>query len=109
MECGQVQVKVFREIFYSSAKSSFSGYFTSAYNAVRHPVNTAQTVANNVSKMSATELISAPITMSPGYKLMNTYKSAATAVINGNDKALGSIIGSETANTVTAVATRWCW
>lgn len=46
-----------------------------------------------------------PITKSPGVQLLKTEYAAAKAIIQGDGKALGGIIGHETANTVTVLAT----
>lgn len=90
---------------WGSAKSSFKGYFTSIANAVKNPVATVKGVANNISNMSAAELITAPITHSPGAQILKKEYAAAKAIIQGDGKAFGSIVGGEVANTATVLAT----
>lgn len=60
---------------------------------------------NNVKSMSAGELLTSPITKSPGVQLLKTEYAAAKAIVQGDGKALGNIIGRETANTATVLAT----
>lgn len=88
---------------WASAKNSFKGYFKSIANVVQNPVATAKAVANNVKSMSVGELLTSPITKSPGVQLLKTEYAAAKAIIQGDGKALGSIIGHETANTATVL------
>lgn len=89
---------------WSSAKSSFNGYFKSISNAVRNPIGTGRAVASSISKMSAGELLMFPITKSPGAQLLKTEYAAAKAIIQGDGKTFGSIVGHETANTATVLA-----
>ncbi|MES2416534.1 MAG: polymorphic toxin type 10 domain-containing protein [Bacteroidota bacterium] len=90
---------------WASAKNSFKGYFKSIANAVQNPGATARAAANSISKMSAGELLTSPITKSPGVQLLKKEYAAAKAIVQGDGKALGSIIGHETANTATVLAT----
>lgn len=90
---------------WASAKNSFKGYFKSIANAVQNPGATARAVVNNVKSMSAGELLTSPITKSPGVQLLKTEYAAAKAIVQGDGKALGNIIGRETANTATVLAT----
>lgn len=89
---------------WNSAKNSFKGYFTSISNAVQDPVAAARAVASNIGKMSTGELLMSPITKSPGVTILRTEYAAAKAFIQGDGKTLGSIVGHETANTVTVLA-----
>lgn len=90
---------------WASAKSSFKGYFKSIAHAVQNPGATARAVVNNVKSMSAGELLTSPITKSPGVQLLKKEYAAAKAIVQGDGNAFGSIIGHETANTATVLAT----
>ncbi|WP_276090962.1 polymorphic toxin type 10 domain-containing protein [Pedobacter sp. JY14-1] len=90
---------------WASAKNSFKGYFKSIAHAVQNPGATARAVVNNVKSMSVGELLVSPVTKSPGAHVLKTEFAAAKAIIQGDGKAFGNIIGRETANTATVLAT----
>lgn len=90
---------------WNAARSSFTGYFTSAYNAVRHPVNTAKAAYNSAKQMTVGEIMTAPVRMSPAYQMVHAEVTAVKAIANGDGKALGNVIGSQAANTLIVVAT----
>ncbi|MCR8559920.1 hypothetical protein KXD93_19875 [Mucilaginibacter sp. BJC16-A38] len=90
---------------WNSAKSSFKNFFTSTYSALRHPINTAKSAVKAVSKMSAGQIATLPIRMSPVYQQVHAEVTAVKALIKGDGKAFGGVVGDRAANVTTVLAT----
>ncbi|MCR8559924.1 RHS repeat-associated core domain-containing protein [Mucilaginibacter sp. BJC16-A38] len=90
---------------WNSAKSSFKNFFTSTYSALRHPINTAKSAVKAVSKMSAGQIATLPIRMSPVYQQVHAEVTAVKALIKGDGKAFGGVVGDRAANVATVLAT----
>lgn len=90
---------------WNSATSSFKGYFSSAYNTIRHPINAAKELYNSAKQMSAGELITTPIRISPAYQMIRSEVTAVKALASGDGKAFGSEVGKQVANTTAVIAT----
>src|SRR5205085_7434815 len=88
---------------WNSTKSSFTGYFKSAYKAVTNPRATLNNVYSQVKSMSAGEILTAPVRYSPGVQIISAEVKAIKATINGDGKALGEVIGTQAANTATVL------
>lgn len=90
---------------WNSFKTAYVSNLKSAYNTVRHPINTAKAVYNKVSNMSAGEIGTSYVKALPAVKYISTVVGAGKAIVNGDGKALGNIAGGEAANTSVVLAT----
>jgi hypothetical protein len=90
---------------WSSAKSSFKSYYTSAASAIAHPINTVKAMYNSAKQMSAGELLTAPIRNSPGVKMITAEVTAVKALVQGDGKTFGGVAGNQVANTTAVLAT----
>ena len=55
--------------------------------------------------MSATEILTAPVRMSPGYQIIKAEVTGVKAIVNGDGKTFGGVIGNQVANTTAVLAT----
>jgi hypothetical protein len=90
---------------WNTSKSSFTGFFKNAYNAVTNPGTTVSNAVSSFKKMSVGEMIATPVRISPAYQMVHAEVSAVKAIFNGDGKALGNVIGPQVANTLTVAAT----